>query len=68
MEEPRRARRLARCYERDRLVVTQHEADEIAARLTRDTEARVPASRTLIDAAKQTLTRTPVSGVRGRSD
>jgi hypothetical protein len=35
------------------------ETDEIAARLRRETEARLQASRMLIDAAKQTLTRTP---------
>ena len=34
------------------------ETDEIAARLKRDTEARVQASRTLVDAARETLTRT----------
>jgi hypothetical protein len=34
------------------------ETDEIAERLTRETEARLQASRTLIDTAKQTLMRT----------
>jgi hypothetical protein len=34
------------------------ETDEIAARLTHDAETRLQKSRKLIDAAKQTLTRT----------
>lgn len=34
-----------------------HETDEIAARLKRETEARVQASRMVIDAAKLTLKR-----------
>jgi hypothetical protein len=35
------------------------ETDEIAARLKRDTEVRLRASQTAIDATKRTLKRTP---------
>jgi hypothetical protein len=35
-----------------------HETDEIAARLKRDTDARLQESRRMVDATKRTLTRT----------